>query len=68
MSAARFDRQFSQQLSDFTDKEDFWFKEKEDADHRLETAENELALAKGKVSQQTEILEKELQRIKEEKR
>jgi hypothetical protein len=66
--AARFDREFSYQQADFSDKKAFWQEEAKDAANRLEMAKTKQAKAEGNVSQHTDILEQTLKEMDREER
>ena len=59
---ARFDRQFAQQQIDFSNKNEFWQDEADDASERLQMAQAEQAKATGKVNQQVDIIEQTLKK------
>jgi len=65
VDAARFDREFSMQQIDFTKKNEFWQEEKTEADKRLKIAREKLDQASGKVAQQLDILEQNLNKMDE---
>ncbi len=71
VETAAFDKQFAQQQANLSTKNDdkqFWLKEKKEAAKRQKDALDKKVMAEGKVSQQTDILEKTLGNFEKEDR